>query len=124
MKPIHQQIISLRNQGLTYRQISDRLQVASSYACFIYNRHYPRIPPHRSYNPLDLYAYLINYKRSHDGNAPTLREIADECRISSTSVVNNLLMRLRKQGLIDFDSRHRIEIVSAEWLPPNREMPE
>lgn len=119
MKPTHQQIISLRQQGLTFRQISDRIKVAPSYACTIYNRHYPRSVPFRIHDPLDIYFYLIDFKKSHDGNTPTLREIAADCGISSISLVNNLLLRLRKRGLIDLDNRHRIEIVSASWTPPH-----
>ena len=33
------------------------------------------------------YNYIVDFKRLHDGNSPTMREIADELKPCSTSQV-------------------------------------
>ena len=68
------------------------------------------------------YDFIAAYKGGHDGNSPTLREIMDGCRISSTSVVFYYLKKLEERGLIrrpepEFGNRYasKIEVVGGKW---------
>ena len=77
-----------------------------------------------------VYEYLVQYKSSHDGNAPTVREIGEACGISSTSVVHYWLIRLTNQGLIrrpepkiGMRCSTQIEIVGGKWNAPAGETP-
>lgn len=59
--------------------------------------------------------YIQLYCQEH-GYAPSLREIADGCGISSTSVVNYNLLKLQREGLLVRGQRG----VSRSWhLPPS-----
>lgn len=66
-----------------------------------------------------VFMYLVEYKRTHDGCAPSTREIADACSISSTSVVRYYLKLLVKDGRIriagSFKASRTIEIVDGCW---------
>jgi len=69
-----------------------------------------------------VYDFIVDYKRSHDGNSPTFREIMQDCNITSTSMVLYYLKKLEKKGLVrrpepPIGSRYavKIEIVGGEW---------
>jgi len=67
-----------------------------------------------------LYRFIIRYKREHDGNSPSTREIAGYLG-TSTSVVNYHLDKLEQQCLISRtgDSQSRsIAVAGARWLDP------
>ncbi len=70
----------------------------------------------------EVYDYLIAFKAANQGNSPTIREIGDACKVSSTSVIRYYLDGLIKAGLITRDKKgHRnlfIKIPGARWLPP------
>lgn len=64
-----------------------------------------------------IFEFIVDYKRAHDGNSPTSREIVEGAGISSTSVVHYHLGALEREGKIrlgDSKSR-RIEVVGGEW---------
>lgn len=64
-----------------------------------------------------VYNFIVNFKTENDGIAPTMREIADNVGISSTSVVNTILERLQDKGfivLIDEVARG-IKVVGGKW---------
>ncbi len=63
-----------------------------------------------------IYAFLVAYKREHDGNTPTKREIAEGCSLS-TSSVNYHLIRLEIANRIHIsgEGRSNIEIVGGAW---------
>lgn len=68
-----------------------------------------------------LYDAIVEYKRAHDGNSPTLRELMAPANYASVSAVSNALGRLEKQGLIKLIGKgkaRRIEVVGARWTPP------
>jgi hypothetical protein len=71
------------------------------------------------HNLFDIFEFIVTYKLFHDGNSPTVREIGNACKISSSSVVTNILHRLESQGkirLIKNGSRHRsIQVVGGKW---------
>lgn len=61
--------------------------------------------------------FVIQYKRVHDGNSPTLREIGDGLNIRSVSEVSGLLDDLERSGLVHRRSRRAgyIEVVGGTW---------
>lgn len=72
------------------------------------------------HKPDEIYAYIIRYKLSHDGNSPSYRQIVDACDLSSTSVVSDHLDVLRRQGRIrllnEKNSTARcIAVVGGRW---------
>lgn len=71
--------------------------------------YYPRVPypliakPRRqpvAYDRMAIYAWIVEYKRTNDGNSPSLDEIMDAFNVSSKSVASYLLKRLENAGLI------------------------
>jgi repressor LexA len=67
--------------------------------------------------------FIIKYKRRHDGNSPTFREIQEGCRISSTSVVNYYLRGLEDANMIrraEKGASAKIEVTGGRWIyiPP------
>ena len=82
----------------------------------------PLAPRHRA-----VFDFVIAYKRAHDGNSPTIREICDSCGISSTSIGNYALTALQRRGLIRFAGKHSrsIEVVGGAWTyqAPGGEIP-
>ncbi len=61
-----------------------------------------------------IYAAIIAHKRAHDGNSPTVRELATATGISSTAHVNYHLRQLVRDGRIERDG-HGIVVVGGEW---------
>ncbi len=60
--------------------------------------------------------FIVRYKREHDGNSPTRREIGEACQISSTSVVNYYLDQLARAGLIETARKARaITVMGGSW---------
>lgn len=73
-----------------------------------------------SANDAKVLAFIVDFKRQHDGLAPTMSEIADACGFSTNSLVSFYLTRLEGQRLI---RRHEgraagIEIVGGRWVAP------
>ena len=69
-----------------------------------------------------VYAFIVAYKRRHDGNSPTYREIMDGCCLGSTSVVSYFLEQLKEKGLIRrpeprIGNRYagKIEVLGGQW---------
>lgn len=64
-----------------------------------------------------VYRFIIQFKRDHDGNSPSSREIADGTGILSTNSVHYHLRMLEKQGKIHIE-RHlarRITVIGGRW---------
>lgn len=60
--------------------------------------------------------YIITYKREHDGNSPTLREMMTACRVTSTSNMSYILADLQKSGQIIVNPGSRgIEVIGGRW---------
>jgi len=65
-----------------------------------------------------IYGFIIDYKRMHDGNSPTIREIMTGCDVTSTSCVVDLLERLQADGWIHLrrSGLYRgIEVIGGKW---------
>lgn len=54
----------------------------------------------RKHSRQAVFDFIVAYKRAHDGNSPTLRQIMDARGISSTSVAHNILHGLERSGFI------------------------
>jgi SOS-response transcriptional repressor LexA len=65
----------------------------------------------------EVLAFIINYKTAFDGVSPSVREIMDECEMSSTSVVQFYLDGLRERGLIAHSpaKSRSIRVVGGKW---------
>jgi SOS-response transcriptional repressor LexA len=67
---------------------------------------------------------IVAFKRAHDGNSPTYREIMRACELRSTSAVAYHLDALEDQGLIRRPNRQGntrvIEVPGGRWTPPER----
>lgn len=63
-----------------------------------------------------IYDYIVEYKRGHDGNSPSLREIGEACHLV-ISVVKSHLDRLERDGWINRISKESrgIEVVGGQW---------
>lgn len=67
-------------------------------------------------------AFLIHYKRTHDGNAPSWSELAEHLGCS-TAKAGGLLYDLERTGAIRLRgngqlANRAIEIVGGRWMPP------
>jgi SOS-response transcriptional repressor LexA len=66
-----------------------------------------------------IYDYIVAFKKAHDGNSPTIREIGDAVGVSSTSQANHYLDVMVKLGMITRDGKFRmIGIPGGVWSPP------
>lgn len=80
----------------------------------------PRHPAlHRRHDYDSVFNWIVAYKRAHDGNSPTMREIADACHISSLAQVNYILADLEGKGRLTLSrttGRTRsICVVGGQW---------
>lgn len=65
-----------------------------------------------------VYRYIVQYKRDHDGNSPSYRQIMDACDVSSTSQVSLTIDLLRRQGrirLLENGTARSIAVVGGKW---------
>lgn len=76
------------------------------------------------YDPNEIFAWIVAYKKEHNGNSPAVFDIMHGCRVSSKSVVFALLRRLEDAGRIRLGRRcglaRSIEVVGGTWTPPAR----
>lgn len=84
----------------------------------------PRLNGSVKYDVGELLAYIVGYKRGHDGLSPTIREMQAACGISSTSVTTWLLDKLEGQGKVrllrgEGGVLRGVMVVGGRWdLPP------
>lgn len=73
-----------------------------------------------------VYDFIVNYKIDHDGISPTVAEITQGCRLSSTSAVSHYLNSLVLFGMIKCDygkgKSRMIAVLGARWIPPSGSM--
>jgi hypothetical protein len=72
-----------------------------------------------------IFAFIVAYKQAHDGNAPSLREIADACHIV-LSGAHYHLNRLELENRVHLSGPRcrTIEIVGGTWQPPESDRAE
>jgi len=65
-----------------------------------------------------IFEFIVNYKCAHDGQSPTVREIADGLNIPSTSVVHFHLRKLEELGTIEITAGQSrgIRVPGGRWV--------
>jgi len=64
-----------------------------------------------------VFEFIVDYKRTHDGLAPGIKQIAKECMLSVSTVKYHLL-RLENEDRIRIVGRRAIEVIGGVWNPP------
>ena len=60
--------------------------------------------------------FLKQYKSDHDGCSPTYAQVAEGCRLASSSVASYHLDKLAGLGLIRMpEGKRDIEVVGGQW---------
>lgn len=75
----------------------------------------------KTYDLQAIYDYIVAYKRQHDGNSPSIRNIQQEIGIGSTGTTFSLLQCLEKSGKIrlpPFGTARGIEVIGGKWIQP------
>ena len=70
------------------------------------------------YKPNKVFKFIVDFKKDHDGNSPTVREIAEKCEISSISTVSFILDELDESGKIELKNNgqsRQIQVVGGSW---------
>lgn len=68
-----------------------------------------------------VYQFILNYKKTHDGNSPSIAEIGAHCEVNSTSTIRFYLKGLETLGVIKCDPNGKsrmISIVGGKYTPP------
>jgi DNA-binding transcriptional regulator YhcF (GntR family) len=67
-------------------------------------------------NPIreQIFEYIIEFKRERDGLAPSVKEIAEACLLSESTVKYHLL-KLETERRIRVWGRRGIEVIGGEW---------
>jgi SOS-response transcriptional repressor LexA len=69
----------------------------------------------QKHNRQAIYEWICVYKREHDGNSPSMREIGQAFEISSISLVDYILNELVDKGKIVRDGARGIQVVGGRW---------
>lgn len=72
-------------------------------------------------NTRDLvFDFICQFKAAHDGNSPSVREIARACTLAKSTVDYHLRMLEREDRITwNLHQRRSIEVIGAVWLPPD-----
>lgn len=67
-----------------------------------------------------IYAFIIAYKLSNDGNSPSFRQIATACGLRSLSAINHQLNELQNEGKIKmgWGGKTAIVVIGGQWVAP------
>jgi hypothetical protein len=71
-------------------------------------------------NREQVFQYIVEYKREHDGVAPSIKEIAETCILSISTVKHHLFM-LERTKRIRILGRRAIEVIGGVWNPPDED---
>lgn len=74
------------------------------------------------HDPQKIFEFIVAHKQANDGLPPSIRDIARQFNISSTSVVYAICKRLERAGLIRMTFTG-IQVVGGQWTllrPPGR----
>jgi hypothetical protein len=61
-----------------------------------------------------VFEFIVEFKREHDGLAPSWRQIAEECNLA-VSTVQYYLFQLEKMKRIRLNGRRGIEVIGGVW---------
>lgn len=81
-------------------------------------RRAPNRDPHNTRNRV--FDFICTFKAAHDGNSPSIRDIAHACHLAKSTVDYHLRL-LELEGRINWNihQRRAIEVIGAVWLPPD-----
>ena len=65
-------------------------------------------------NREQVFCFIVEYKRQHDGLSPGIKEIAEGCALSESTVRYHLLV-LEIEDRIRVVSRRGIEVIGGVW---------
>ena len=66
-----------------------------------------------------VYAFVVAWKRLHDGNSPSMDDVVEGCALLGRYAVMRGLRRLEREGKIKRDGRYKnIEVVGGSWTIP------
>jgi predicted transcriptional regulator len=71
-----------------------------------------------------IYDFIVQFKAEHDGNSPSIREMAEKFE-RSTNTINYDLSYLDAMGLIERGEKgesRMIKVVGAKWIAPDPEL--
>lgn len=73
--------------------------------------------PQKSPKYQQVFDFIVKFKKEHDGNSPSIREIGDAIDVSSTNVVRYYLNGLAQMGKIKYAGKkpRMIEVVGGHW---------
>jgi len=79
--------------------------------------------PNQLNNPMrkQVFDFIVTFKQEHNGNSPTIIEIAEACGFASKNTAHFYLGILEKNGLISrpfFGASRMIEVTGGTWNPP------
>jgi len=72
-----------------------------------------------SYEALDAFDAICDFKQDNDGNSPTAVEVAELCEFSSASIAHAAITELLDAGLLSRPESHtarRLEVKGGQWL--------
>ncbi len=77
----------------------------------------PRLCSNQVHDPADAFAFIVRFKRDHDGASPTSRDLMAALQIPSSSVAYNVLRQLERAGLIQMEPglSRSIRIPGGRW---------
>ena len=68
-----------------------------------------------THNPETAYGFIVKFKKEHDGNSPTIREIGIACDISSTSATVYVMRKLVCAGRITLWGTRGIVVTDGKY---------
>jgi len=76
---------------------------------------------HASPKQQQIFDFIVKFKIDHDGNSPSVREIAAGCGVTTPSVIKYHLSALENQGAISrpvFGNARMIVVTGGQWIQP------
>jgi SOS-response transcriptional repressor LexA len=67
---------------------------------------------------VDVFDYLVNYKKDNGGNTPSIREIVKNTKAQSTSVIAYSLEKLEDYGSIkqNESGKKGVSVIGEQWV--------
>lgn len=64
--------------------------------------------------------FIIEYKKAHDGNSPSMRQAGRAAGVESSSLISYYLAELERAGYIKRNrcAARQIELIGGKYVPP------
>jgi len=75
-------------------------------------------PASLTYADIEVYRFILAFKKSHNGNSPSMREILEGTGSASTSTVSKSIGKLVKLGYLKMDNSkaRNISVPGSVWV--------